>query len=107
MYCLLEGCADSSQTKGLITDRNTHWPAPYQNEIVAVKLDGSRVERICNTRSIDFTYVAESHGSPSPDGTKVIFASDWDKGTFPVQAYVVDIKKYLKEGSNKSPGKKK
>lgn len=24
------------------------------------------------------------------DGTKVIFASDWDKGTYPVQAYVVD-----------------
>lgn len=64
---------------------------PYQNEIVAVKLDGSRIERICNTRSNNFNYVAESHGSPSPDGTRVIFASDWDSGTFPVQAYVVDI----------------
>jgi len=64
---------------------------PYQNEIVAVKLDGSVVERICNVRSKDFTYAAESHGSPSPDGTKVIFASDWDSGTYPVQAYVVDI----------------
>jgi hypothetical protein len=71
---------------------------PYQNEIVAVKLDGSGTERICNTRSVNFTYVAESHGSPSPDGTKVIFASDWDKGSYPVQAYVVDITDKLKAG---------
>jgi len=74
---------------------------PYQNEIVAVKLDGSRIDRLCNIRSNNFTYVAESHGSPSPDGTRVIFASDWDSGTFPVQAYVVDIRNELMPGWQK------
>lgn len=75
---------------------------PYQNEIVAVKLDGSRIERLCNVRSKDFTYAAEAHGSPSPDGMRVIFASDWDSGTFPVQAYVVDIRNKLNTDNIKS-----
>jgi Tol biopolymer transport system component len=70
---------------------NPKW-YPYQNEIVAVKLDGSRTERICNIHSYVFTYVSESHGSPSPDGLRVIFASDWDSKTFPVQAYVADFR---------------
>ena len=69
---------------------------PYQNEIMAVKLDGSRTERICNTRSNIFAYISESHGSPSPDGLRVIFASDWDSGTYPVQAYVVDFRNKVK-----------
>ena len=69
---------------------------PYQNEIMAVKLDGSRTERICHTRSNIFAYISESHGSPSPDGLRVIFASDWDSGTYPVQAYVVDFRNKVK-----------
>lgn len=73
---------------------------PYQNEIIAVKLDGSRIERICNTRSYVFTYISESHGCPSPDGLRVIFASDWDSGTYPVQAYVVDFRDKLIENIN-------
>ena len=65
---------------------------PYQNEIVAVKLDGTRVERIGNIHSNSFTYAAEAHGSPSPDGTRVIFASDWDSSNYPVQAYIADFR---------------
>jgi hypothetical protein len=73
---------------------------PYTNEIDAVKLDGSRVERICNIRDNNATfqgdtYVDESHGCPSPDGLRIIFASDWNKGTYPVQAYVVDYRDKL------------
>ncbi|HEX7905474.1 MAG TPA: hypothetical protein VF487_16490 [Chitinophagaceae bacterium] len=72
---------------------------PYINELVAVKLDGTKVERLCNIR-VDkslFTtpsdqYLAEAHGCPSPDGRRMIFASDWNKGDFPVQAYVVDFR---------------
>lgn len=79
---------------------------PYQNEIVAIKLDGSRVERICNTRSITFTYVAESHGSPSPDGLRVIFASDWDTGKYPVQAYVADFRDKIIGSNNPDPALK-
>jgi hypothetical protein len=72
---------------------------PYINELDAVKLDGSRVERICNIRvnkylfpTDDTRYMAEAHGCPSPDGLRVIFASDWNKGGFPIQAYVVDFR---------------
>jgi len=64
----------------------------YYNELVAVKLDGTRNERICHLHSKNFTYVAEAHGVPSPDGLRVMFASDWDNGTYPVQAYVVDFR---------------
>ncbi|MGB2866953.1 MAG: T9SS type A sorting domain-containing protein [Bacteroidota bacterium] len=72
---------------------------PYINELDAVRLDGSRVERICNLRvnkylfpTPDDQYIAEAHGCPSPDGLRVIFASDWNKGSYPVQAYVVDFR---------------
>ncbi len=64
----------------------------YFNELVAVKLDGTRNERICHLHSNKFTYVAESHAVPSPDGLRVMFASDWDSGTYPVQSYVVDFR---------------
>lgn len=64
----------------------------YFNELVAVKLDGTRNERICHLHSNNFTYVAESHGVPSPEGFRVMFASDWDNGTYPIQAYVVDFR---------------
>jgi len=67
----------------------------YLNELVAVKLDGTRNERICHIHSNKFTYVAESHGAPSPDGLRVMFASDWDNGDYPVQAYVVDFRDKL------------
>ncbi len=66
--------------------------------MVAVKLDGSRVERICNLRvdkkklPADDQYYFEAHGCPSPDGLRVIFASDWDYASYPVQAYVADFR---------------
>ncbi len=73
-----------------IRDGNSWWP--FRNEVVAVKLDGSRIERLGNLHAIKFDYLAESHACPSPDGTRVIFASDWEKGAFPVQAYVIDLR---------------
>jgi hypothetical protein len=73
-----------------IRDNSSWWP--FRNEIVAVKLDGSRIERLGNLHAIKFDYLAESHGCPSPDGTRVIFASDWENGDFPVQAYVIDLR---------------
>ncbi len=64
----------------------------YFNELVAVKLDGTRNERICHIHSNRFTYVAEAHGVPAPNGLRVMFASDWDTGDYPIQAYVVDFR---------------
>ena len=78
---------------------------PYINEMDAVKLDGSRVERICNLRvdksllPSEDRYYFEAHGCPSPDGRRVIFASDWDAGSYPVQAYIVDFRDKIIPGS--------
>lgn len=66
---------------------------PYYNEIDAVRLDGQRVERICHLYAeFSWDYWAQPQGSPSPDGLRVVYASDWDAGTFPIQAYVVDFR---------------
>jgi hypothetical protein len=67
---------------------------PYSQEVAAVKLDGSGVvERLVQHRSTEdvHDYYAEAQPSPSPDGSKVIFASDWGDATGPIQAYVVDL----------------
>ena len=71
---------------------------PYIGELVAVRLDGTRVERICNLRvdkrklPSDDQYYFEAHGCPSPDGLRAVFASDWNAASYPVQAYVVDFR---------------
>jgi hypothetical protein len=54
---------------------------PGLDEIVAVKLDGSDiVERFCHARSNagESYYSLQTHGCPSPDGQRVIFASAWN-----------------------------
>ena len=59
-------------------------------EIFAVKLDGSKtVERFAHTRTSGATYDAEAKGVFSPDGSKVMFNSDWGSGT--VYAYVAEM----------------
>ena len=59
-------------------------------EIFAVKLDGSKtVERFVHTRTSRATYDAEAKGVFSPDGSKVMFNSDWGSGT--VYAYVAEM----------------
>jgi WD40 repeat protein len=50
----------------------------YNGEILAVKLDGSgQVERFGFYHSTAKPYRAEAHPVPSPDGRRVMFASDW------------------------------
>jgi hypothetical protein len=50
----------------------------FAGEIVAVKLDGSgTVQRFGHTHSSGKPYRAEAHGVPSPDGRRILFASDW------------------------------
>lgn len=66
---------------------------PYYSEIDAAKLDGSRVERICHIYSNATSYDGEPQASPSPDGGRVIFASNWNSGSNTViQAYVADFR---------------
>jgi hypothetical protein len=50
----------------------------FSGEILAVKLDGSgRVERFGHYHSTASIYRSEAHPVPSPDGRRVLFASDW------------------------------
>ena len=51
----------------------------FNDEIVAVKMDGSQaVERITQKHSATSgCYRCESHPVPSPDGQRVVFASNW------------------------------
>jgi hypothetical protein len=65
---------------------------PYYNEIIAVKLDGTRVERICHIRGLWKDYDNEAQPCPSPSGSRVIFSSDWDSGEQIAQAYVADFR---------------
>jgi hypothetical protein len=73
----------------------------YNDEIVAVKLDGSgAVERIAHQHSLTpKCYRCETHAVPSRDGSHVLFASDWALncgsrcGTqAAISAYVVDTR---------------
>jgi hypothetical protein len=65
---------------------------PYSAEIDAVKMDGSMtVERLAQFRSTECAYDNEAMPSPSPDGSKVIFGSDWMNCGGPIQAYVIDL----------------
>jgi len=73
------------------TSSSTNYP-PYLNEIIAVKLDGSRIERICHTRNVLDEYLNEAHPCPSPSGSRVIFASDWGNDNVPIQAYIADFR---------------
>lgn len=71
--------------------RDMAYPAPFYSEIVAVRLDGVAVRRIAHARAAPHDYLAEIHASPSPDGARVIFASNWGRAGGPVSSYVAEI----------------
>jgi hypothetical protein len=60
---------------------------------VAVKLDGSQtVERIAHLHTNRTDYLTEAHAVPSPDGRRVLWASDWESATGrPIGAYVAEV----------------
>ena len=62
-------------------------------EMVGLKLDGSgTVERYGRFRSATTDYEAYPMPVPSPDGKRILFASNWQvSGGRPVQAYVLDV----------------
>lgn len=83
----------------------SYWPDSgkrYQDEIVAIKLDGSgAIQRFTHDHT-DTTdcYRCESHPVPSRDGSRIIFASSWTVGCSDrcgsqdnPQAYVIDARK--------------
>lgn len=59
-------------------------------EIFTLKLDGTKtVERFAHMRTSGTTYDAQAKGVFSPDGSKVMWNSDWGSGT--VYAYVAEM----------------
>jgi hypothetical protein len=65
---------------------------PFYGEIVALRIDGSgEIRRIVHHRSAKHDYVSEAHASPSPDGSQVIWASNWGRPGEPVAAYVARL----------------
>jgi hypothetical protein len=74
------------------TNDNTGYP--LDGEIYGVKLDGSlQVERYAHHRSNNIDYDSAPFPSASPDGKRVVFASNWGASTGrPVQTYVVDVR---------------
>ncbi len=63
--------------------------APYGREVIAVSLDGSeRVRRIAQTNNVKVNYNSETHASPSPDGTQIIWSSNWGVPGGPVYEFV-------------------
>jgi hypothetical protein len=69
--------------------RGPDWK-PYWDEVVAVKLDGSlTVERIAHMHAKDSDYLAQAQAVPSPDGERVLWASNWNaESGRPVATYV-------------------
>lgn len=65
---------------------------PLYGEIVAIRTDGSgEIRRIVHHRSVKHNYLSEAQGSPSPDGSQVIWASNWGEPGGPVTAYVARL----------------
>jgi len=65
-----------------------HW-APFYQEVVAMRIDGSgEIRRIVQTHNPKSDYWGETHASPSPDGSQVIWSSNWDHVGGPVSDYV-------------------
>jgi hypothetical protein len=63
--------------------------APFYQEIVALRIDGSgEIRRIAQTRNVVEAYIGETHASPSPDGSQVIWSSNWGIAGGPVADYV-------------------
>lgn len=63
--------------------------APFAQEVIALKIDGSgEFRRIAHTVNTPSDYWSETHASPSPDGSQIIWSSNWGKRGGPVFDFV-------------------
>ena len=70
---------------------NPSW-APFYREVVALRIDGSGViRRVAQTRNAVHDYRSETHASPSPDGSQIIWSSNWGRPGGPVADYVTRL----------------
>jgi hypothetical protein len=78
--------------------------APFYQEIVAIRLDGSgEIRRVVQTRSAKHDYTSEAQASPSPDGSQVIWSSNWGRAGRPVSAYVARLSWPQESGTAQLP----
>lgn len=63
--------------------------ADYVDLIVRHGLDGS-AEVLAKANRYDSGYESEGHASASPDGSRVVFASNWGDGSNAIAAFVVE-----------------
>jgi hypothetical protein len=60
-------------------------------QVFALKLDGSSNETVQNfSQSHIHSNFPETYGAPSPDGTKIIFNSNWDNANEEVDTYLAE-----------------
>jgi hypothetical protein len=63
--------------------------APFYQEVVALRIDGSgEIRRVAQDRNAKSDYNSETHASPSPDASQVIWSSNWGEAGGPVADYV-------------------
>ena len=66
--------------------------APFYAEVIALRIDGTgEIRRIVQTRDAKYDYWSEAHASPSPDGSQVIWSSNWGEAGGPVADYVARL----------------
>lgn len=69
--------------------REGRYPVPFYREIVAMRIDGSgEIMRVASTNSAEHDYISETHASPSPDGSQVVWSSNWGEPGRPVSDFV-------------------
>jgi hypothetical protein len=66
--------------------------APFAREVIALRIDGSgQFRRIAYTRNVPYNYWNETHASPSPDGSQIIWSSNWGVPGGPVYDFVTRL----------------
>ena len=80
--------------------------APFWQEVTALRIDGSgELRRIVQTRNPQHDYWSETHASPSPDGSQVIWSSNWQSLGGPVSDYVARLTRSLNGRARESSHK--
>jgi hypothetical protein len=66
--------------------------SPFYQEVIALRTDGSgAIRRIVQTRNDKHDYWSETHASPSPDASQVIWSSNWGEPGGFVADYVARL----------------
>lgn len=70
-----------------------------RSRILAFRTDGSKIEHYADPQGYRHSYVHETHATPSPDGTKILFSSSWNgiEAADVSNDYLLDLSKLAPE----------